>query len=158
MSNDIEVERLKAEIIELKAKVYVLERDVAALGPENARLSNAYSAARAEIARLTTKPPARRGRPRKATVGGTYEEYLVREALEEISLSMRDGGTRITEREAAIRADARIRMTAANLQAADMPGAFAGLAKQSPDEDVIYNAFRRGKRLYGLGRKRQTKK
>lgn len=154
-----EVERLRAENAELRAKVWVLERDLSIIGPENAKLSNAYAAALAEIARLkSTKLKGKRGRPRKETTG-TCEEYLVRTAMEEVVKSMRNGGRRITEREAAVIADRLLRKTAANLQQAEIPGAFAGYASAYPaDEDSIYNAFRRGKRAMGFTRPRQTKK
>lgn len=154
-----EVERLKAEIEELRAKVWVLERDLSIIGPENAKLSSAYTAALAEVARLKApKPKSKRGRPTKEATG-TCEEYLVRATLEEVTKSMRNGGKRITEREAAVIADGLLRKTAANLQQADIPGAFAGYAPNyQADEDSIYNAFRRGKRVMGFSRSSQTNK
>jgi hypothetical protein len=158
VSNETEeLERLRAENAELRAALRLLERDLSILGPENLRLSNAYAAALAEVARLKApRPKGKRGRPRKAGIG-TYEEYLVREALEEVVRSARLG-KRISEKKAAVIADKRIRETAANLQEAVIPGAFAGIASAYPaSEDSIYNAFRRGKRAMGFARRRTNK-
>jgi hypothetical protein len=153
-----ELERLRAENTELRAKVWLLELDISKIGPENVKLYNAHNAALAEIARLKSpKQKGKRGRPSKKATG-TCEEYLVRTAMEEIVKSMRNGGKRITEREAAVIADGLLRKTAANLQQAGIPGAFAGYAANYPaDENSIYNAFRRGKRAMGFV-KSQTKK
>lgn len=154
-----EIKQLRAENTELRAKVWILERDLSVIGPENTKLSNAYAAALAEVARLKApKPKGKKGRPSK-TITGTCEEYLVRATLEEVAKSMRNGAKPITEREAAVIADGLLRKTAANLQKADIPGSFAGYAPNyQADEDSIYNAFRRGKRAMGLTRSRQTKK
>lgn len=153
-----EIEKLKADKTELSAKVWILERDVSILGPENVKLSNAYNAALAEIARLKTpKGKGKRGRPPKDTAG-SYETYLFRETQEVVNEHMRDG-KKITERDAAIIADEKIRKTAGALQKAGLPGAFAGISPNySSNGDVIYNAFRRAKRAAGFSRKSQTKK
>ena len=158
-----DIEKLKADNAELQAKVQLLERDLSVIGPENAKLHNAYAAAKAEIARLKAPPIKRsRGRPPKVLTG-SYEEYLVRETVEEITKSMRDGGKKLSEKTAAIRADARIRATVTSLNKAGMPAAFAGLANFPPaDEESIYTAFRRGKRAlkreFDLTRPYQAKK
>ncbi|MDB0569810.1 hypothetical protein LBW59_03355 [Ralstonia solanacearum] len=154
-----EIERLKAENEELRAKIWLLERDVSVLGPENARLHKAQVAALTEIARLRApKQKGRRGRPRK-DLTGTYEESLVRTAMEIVTRSMWGGGKRLSEREAAVAADKTLRDTAAKLQNAGLPGTFIGISPTYPtDEASIYSAFRRGKRKMGLSRARQTKK
>ena len=152
---------LEAENKELRATVYILKKDLDTLGPENARLMNAYAAARAEIARLKPQAGRKRGRPKKEATGGSYEEYLAREAMQLVTESMQNGGKKISEKTAAILADKKIRATAKSLQEAGMPGAFRGLAATYPaDEDSIANAFRRGKRALrvALTRKNQTKK
>jgi hypothetical protein len=156
---DDSAEQSGSEIEELRAEVWLLRRDLMVLGPENARLSNALNAALAEIARLKApKPKGRRGRPRKDSTG-TYEEYLFRAAMEEVTASMRSGGAPMSERDAALKADALIRKDAEALQLAGLPGPFSGLAtKYEPDPESVYNAFRRGKRAMGFARKRQTKK
>lgn len=150
-----EVARLQAENRELSAKAWLLEQQISEIGPENARLFNAYNAALCEIARLKA-PKGRRGAPKKQA--GTYEQYLVRETLEEVAASIRNGN-RISEEEASLRADARIRKTIAALRDAGLPGPFSGVASFSPDDKKsIYNEFRRGKRKMGLIGTRQTKK
>ncbi len=154
-----EVARLQAENDELRAEAELLRRDISVLGPENARLHKAHVAALTEIARLKTpKQKGRRGRPRK-DVSGTYEEHLVRATLEVVARSMWNGGKQLTERQAAVIADKTLREAAAELQKAGIPGAFDGLSANYPaDEESIYNAFRRGKRVAGLARRSQTKK
>jgi hypothetical protein len=154
-----ELHRLRSENAELRAHVQILEGDISTIGPENARLYNAYAAAMAEVARLKAPiPKGKRGRPPKA-VTGTCEEILARTAMEEVCKSMWNGGKRITEREAAILADGLLRKTAAELQKAGIPGAFAGYSPSYPaDEDSIYSAFRRAKRAMGFSRPAKTNK
>ena len=109
---------------------------------ENMRLFNAYNAAISEIYRL--KAPRKIGRPIKDK---TYEDYLYREANELITLSMRNGGKRKSERDAAIEANALIRKDALTLQQYNMPGSFSGLAAKYPiTDEAIYSAFNRAKR------------
>lgn len=150
-----EVERLKAELEEARAALWLAQRDVAVLGPENLRLQNAYNAALCEVARL--KQPRGRGRPKK-DVTGTYEEYLVRTTMEVLTEARREG-RKLTEAEAARMADDRIRQSAKALHDAGIPGPFAGLATSyAPEGESILTAFRRGKRAMGMVRKRETKK
>jgi hypothetical protein len=75
-----ELERLRAENAELRAKVWMLERDLSIIGPENVKLSNAYAAARVEIARLAQpqKVPNRwkkDGTPRQSNRGRNLKTY-----------------------------------------------------------------------------------
>ena len=147
----LEVSKLKAENAELSAKVWLFEKDAQVLGQENHRLTNGYNAARAEIARLTApKEKGKRGRPKKTV--GSYESYLVRETMEIITESMRNGGERMSELDASVLADERIRKTAKALQSCGMGGAFVGVCPNYPSEgreDAIYTAFRRGKKNQG---------
>lgn len=141
-----ENERLRTEIIELQGFKYMHAHDVKALGQDNLGLLNTLNAARAEIARL--KAPKKRGRPRK-DIAGSYEDYLYRETTELINRSRKGPlfKATITNKAAAIEADKRIRKTALSLQAADMSGAFFGLAANYPaTEDSIYKAFKRAKK------------
>ena len=141
-----ENEKLKKENIELRGFRYMHALDVKNLAQDNAGLFNTLNAAKAEIARL--KAPKKRGAPRK-DIAGSYEDYLYRETTELINRSRKGPLFKptITNKAAAIEADKRIRKTAANLQAANMPGAFFGLAANYPaSEDSIYTAFKRAKK------------
>ena len=155
MNNNIEV--LHSKIAELEAENALLKSDVAILGPENLKLSNALTLARVEIARLSA-PKNGKGRPSK-DITGAYEDYLVRETMQVVTESI-STGKKLSERDACKIANERIRNSALEAQDAGIPGPFAGLSTNHKyvNDESIYTAFRRGKRLLGWGSKRQSKK
>ena len=139
------VNELEAELKEANAKVWLLEQDAAVLGPENARLFNALNAARTEIQYL--KLPKAAGRPE---IERGYSYYLWRETRNLLAQStdVRTGKCSMTEQDACVEVDRRIRETAHNLNVVGWAAEFGHLPRQQPKVSTITRAWREAKKKY----------
>lgn len=110
---------------------------------EMARLQNENRNLKRQLEILENRPKGKRGRPKNQ---GGYESALLIETLQVLHEQNRDVPT-VSEQEAAVIADGRIRERAAEMHGAGTPCELAYVSPAfQPSKEVVYQTFLKAKR------------